>query len=182
MKALLPKWRPSEGKRFHDVNPHPVRSAFRQITSFILPVTVLILVPWLIEDDFSVKQDGWSLARALLMLAGMKLLSATVYLFMTIGKGTLAPWFPTGKLVVTGPYRCVRNPMILGVMAILAGESLLLRSASLLAWLILFFFINQLFFLVYEEPSLEKRFGEEYRSYKKKVPRWIPDPRCLLRK
>ena len=100
MKALLPKWRPSEGKRFHDVNPHPVRSAFRQITSFILPVTVLILVPWLIEDDFSVKQDGWSLAGALLMLAGMKLLSATVFLFMTIGKG-MGCGFPISGLVST---------------------------------------------------------------------------------
>ena len=48
----------------------------------------------------------------------------TVKLFVTVGQGTLAPWDPTSKLVVRGPYSHVRNPMITGVACILAGEAL----------------------------------------------------------
>jgi protein-S-isoprenylcysteine O-methyltransferase Ste14 len=45
---------------------------------------------------------------------------------------------------------------------------------NLFIWAIIFFIINNVFFLIYEEPNLEKRFGEQYRKYKKEVPRWIP--------
>ena len=101
-------------------------------------------------------------------------MALTIFRFITIGKGTLAPWFPTGKLVVTGLYKYVRNPMIIGVLMVLPGEAIAVLSLSILLWMFIFFLINHLFFLLYEEPNLEKRFGEEYSSYKKRVPRWIP--------
>jgi protein-S-isoprenylcysteine O-methyltransferase Ste14 len=59
----------------------------------------------------------------LLMLAGLSLVVKTVRLFAVVGKGTLAPWDPPKNLVVEGPYRYVRNPMITGVLTILLGES-----------------------------------------------------------
>src|SRR5437879_1577441 len=66
--------------------------------------------------------------------AGLTLMVRTISLLATVGKGTLAPWDPTRRLVVRGPYRRVRNPMISGVMAVLLGEAALLGSPSLLLW------------------------------------------------
>jgi protein-S-isoprenylcysteine O-methyltransferase Ste14 len=146
----------------------------KQISSLILPVTVLILVPAAIEKDITIKNIPAFVAGVLLMLAGALLLCLTIYNFIIIGKGTLAPWFPTGKLIVTGVYRYVRNPMISGVLIILLGESIAILSLSIFAWMILFFLINNVFFLVYEEPNLGKRFGKDYLDYKKNIPRWIP--------
>ncbi len=71
-------------------------------------------------------------------------------------------------------YAYVRNPMILGVIIVLLGESLVISSWSIFAWAILVFLINTVYFIFSEEPGLQKRFGEEYREYKRNVPRWIP--------
>ena len=84
------------------------------------------------------------------------------------------PWDPTRKLVVAGAYRYVRNPIILSVIILLAGEALFFGSYGIAVLAILFFVINSLYFIFSEEPGLEKRFGEAYREYKKNVPRWIP--------
>ena len=66
----------------------------------------------------------------------------TISLFARVGQGTLAPWDPTQRLVVLGPYRHVRNPMISGVLAILLGEAALLGSPPLLVWFGAFFAVN----------------------------------------
>jgi len=76
--------------------------------------------------------------------------------------------------VVFGPYRSVRNPMIGSALLVLLGESIAFGSIGIFAWFVLCFGANHLFFVFWEEPALEKRFGEEYRVYKKNVPRWIP--------
>ena len=91
-----------------------------------------------------------------------------------MGEGTLAPWMPTKKLVISGLYRYVRNPMILGVLLVLWGESILFCSYRIAIWLVVFFIINHLYFSLFEEPGLIKRFGREYVEYKKNVRRWIP--------
>jgi len=155
-----------------------------QIKSFILPVTVLLIVPLTILWSTGGFQPGWGFRLpwdpvliaigAVLMGYGLYLLSVTIQLFVNIGKGTLAPWAPTRKLVVIGPYRYVRNPMISGVLITLLGETIVFGSAGLLIWFACFFTLNYAYFMLSEEPGLEKRFGEEYRRYKKNVPRWIP--------
>jgi len=98
----------------------------------------------------------------------------TVSLFATEGKGTLAPWDPPAHLVVRGPYRFVRNPMISGVILIILAESLILRSLPLAEWAGTFLLINMIYIPLFEEPFLEQRFGEEYRSYKRHVRRFLP--------
>jgi protein-S-isoprenylcysteine O-methyltransferase Ste14 len=98
----------------------------------------------------------------------------TVSLFATVGDGALAPWDPPRRLVVRGPYRYVRNPMISGVLSILLGEAILLGSVPLLVWFVIFFTLNALTMPLIEEPLLESRFGSEYVTYKRNVPRWIP--------
>ena len=150
----------------------------------LLPGTVTVLVPAaiLVLDDGS--EIGWGLdgvAAALPVLLGLALIGSglalwawTVRLFARIGKGTLAPWDPTRHLVVEGPYGHVRNPMITGVLAVLLGESALFGSPGLLIWTAAFFAVNHAFFLLSEEPGLERRFGDQYREFRRNVPRWIP--------
>lgn len=146
----------------------------KHLFSLILPVTVLILVPLWIEDDFSNNNIYALIGGSILILAGLLVIVLTISAFIRIGKGTLAPWSPTKKLVVTGIYAHVRNPMISGVLTVLLGESLAILSLSIFIWAIAFFIINNIYFLMYEEPNLGERFGEDYRQYKSKVPRWIP--------
>jgi protein-S-isoprenylcysteine O-methyltransferase Ste14 len=91
-----------------------------------------------------------------------------------MGQGTLAPWEPTQKLIIEGPYRYCRNPMISGVFFMITGEGLMLFSSTILAWAVGFFIINTVYFIFVEERSMMQRFGSDYLKYKKNVPRWLP--------
>jgi protein-S-isoprenylcysteine O-methyltransferase Ste14 len=145
----------------------------KQIFSFILPVSVLVAVPLWIEKNQTLHFGFHLFAGLALILLGLTMMVITISSFIRIGKGTLAPWSPTKKLVIKGPYRYVRNPMILGVMTVLLGEAISLWSKNILLWAGIFFLINTVYFILYEEPNLEERFGEEYCIYKKYVPRWL---------
>jgi protein-S-isoprenylcysteine O-methyltransferase Ste14 len=160
-------------------------SAWRHAVAIaLLPGTVTIVVPAVIlatGDGPTAGFGGTGALQALTILAGAALIAAglalwawTVQLFDRIGRGTLAPWDPTHHLVVAGPYRHVRNPMISGVLAVVLGEGLALGSTGILIWAAAFFAINTIYFIASEEPGLERRFGEEYREYKANVPRWLP--------
>ena len=137
---------------------------------------VTIAVPALILASGEGPTFGWALgvAGALLIAAGLAMWVWTVRLFARIGQGTLAPWDPPERLVVEGPYRHVRNPMITAVLAVLLGEAALFGSVALLVWAAGFFVVNWVWFVGEEEPGLERRFGEEYRAYQRAVPRWLP--------
>lgn len=151
-----------------------MKNVFKQLLSLILPITVLILIPLSIEDNFSVEFTFISLIGLLLLLIGLFVMILTISTFIRIGKGTLAPWSPTRKLVIVGIYGYVRNPMILGVLTVLLGESIIFKSINIFIWFIIFFVVNNVYFTAYEEPDLVKRFGSEYEEYKRKVRRWIP--------
>ncbi len=155
----------------------------KQLRALLLPLTVAGLVPaWLLHSNGT--NPGWplshpwdwlSLAGGLLLLGcGLALLIWTISAFARIGGGTLAPWDPPRKLVVRGVYRHVRNPMISGVFAVVLGEALLFRSTALVQWFLFFVLLNLIYIPLLEEPGLARRFGEDYRIYKKNVPRWIP--------
>ncbi|AHG88283.1 phospholipid methyltransferase [Gemmatirosa kalamazoonensis] len=149
----------------------------------LLPVMMAGLVPqWLLRANREVDTRwppgalgvGGRVLGALLLVAGFALFAWCVTLFARVGKGTLAPWDPTTRLVAVGPYRYVRNPMITSVCTMLAGQALLVGSRVLGLWFATFLVLNHLFFLAIEEPGLEERFGEPYREYRRRVPRWIP--------
>ncbi|HET7612977.1 MAG TPA: isoprenylcysteine carboxylmethyltransferase family protein [Gemmatimonadaceae bacterium] len=114
---------------------------------------------------------------ALVFVAGFALFAWCVALFARVGEGTLAPWDPTRRLVVVGPYRYVRNPMITGVLAMLVAESIYFGSRVLAIWAATFFVINTVYFVLLEEPGLESRFGESYAGYRSAVGRWLPTGR-----
>ncbi len=151
-----------------------MNSVLKQLFSLILPISVLILIPLTIENNFSIGFTFYSIIGFFLVCIGLYILILTISTFIRIGKGTLAPWSPTIKLIIKGMYGYVRNPMIMGVLCVLIGESLALLSLSISIWAIIFFFINNVWFVAYEEPNLEKKFGDEYILYKKNVRRWVP--------
>jgi protein-S-isoprenylcysteine O-methyltransferase Ste14 len=149
----------------------------------LLPFVVTVVVPrWLLGTDAA--SAGWGgapavdalsrMAGGVVFASGFALFAWCVTLFARVGGGTLAPWDPTRRLVAVGPYRHVRNPMISGVLLMLIGEALLWRSGALALWAGAFLLINHTYFLLSEEPGMERRFGESYRVYRSHVPRWIP--------
>lgn len=150
----------------------------------LLPFMVAVVLPaWLLRACAALDSRwpaGSPLAWVALptgvvcMLAGLALLGWCVGLFARVGQGTLAPWNPTRRLVVVGPYRYTRNPMISGVALLLLGQALCWGSWVLGLWAGLFVLINHTFFVLAEEPGLERRFGAPYREYKANVPRWLP--------
>jgi protein-S-isoprenylcysteine O-methyltransferase Ste14 len=160
-------------------------SRWRQARAIaLLPGMVTIVVPALILMLGDGPRFGWELHAPLdalmialgvvLVAAGFSLWFWTVQLFARIGNGTLAPWDPTQKLVAEGPYRHVRNPMIAAVTAVLLGEAAILGSPGILVEAAVFAGVNHLWFVIGEEPGLERRFGESYSEYRRSVPRWVP--------
>jgi protein-S-isoprenylcysteine O-methyltransferase Ste14 len=156
----------------------------RHLASIILlPFMVVVVVPsWLLDSSTEVDYR-WSGPAPVLVGRGLGLLICAaalllfvwcVALFARVGRGTLAPWDPTKRLVAVGPYRHIRNPMISAVAALLLGEALYFGSAVLAGWSMLFIVMNHIYFLVLEEPGLERRFGAAYADYKRSVPRWLP--------
>jgi len=94
--------------------------------------------------------------------------------FAIHGLGTPAPVAPPQKLVVTGLYRYVRNPMYVSVVAIILGQALLFGDWRLVVYGAVFWLACHAFVLVYEEPTLRRKFGAQYEGFCANVPRWIP--------
>src|SRR5271157_3822009 len=147
------------------------------IVTIVIPATIL----WLSGTDSFGLWRSVPASRVVLpviggicICLGLLLMVATIRLFVTVGKGTLAPWEPTQRLVVQGVYRHVRNPMISGVILVLLGESLLTASLPLSCWFLVATLVNAAYIPLSEEPGLVKRFGGEYLTYKRNVPRWVP--------
>jgi protein-S-isoprenylcysteine O-methyltransferase Ste14 len=158
--------------------------ALRHLLSILLlPTMVAVVIPQWILRAYAASDSRWPPVAAsmiprtlgiILIVAGVGLVAWCITLFARVGKGTLAPWDPTSRLVAVGPYQYTRNPMITGVLATLIGEALFTGSRIIGTWALLFLVINQVHFLLVEEPGLEARFGAAYRDYKASVPRWIP--------
>jgi protein-S-isoprenylcysteine O-methyltransferase Ste14 len=114
------------------------------------------------------------IAGAGLTAAGSVVLITAFARFIRDGIGTPAPIAPTQQLVVRGPYRYVRNPMYLGVLLVLVAEAIIFPSHAFLVYIIFFFAVVNVFIVTYEEPALQKQFGESYKEYCRRVSRWIP--------
>jgi protein-S-isoprenylcysteine O-methyltransferase Ste14 len=158
-----------------------MKSVLRQLSSFIAPIVMSLVLPYLIlrlEHQSPIPlvtpMPGLFVVGLAISIAGFVLFIATVRMFILIGYGTIMPWDPTRKLIVVSLYGHVRNPMILSLIIVQAGEAALFASYGIAVLAILNFTINTVYFIFSEEPGLEKRFGAEYIEYKQNVPRWIP--------
>ena len=152
------------------------------LKAFILPALMLIVLPasihaaevrWGGRPWLTHSVAGW-VAGVLIGLAALALLVISIRLIIVYANTTVMPWTPSEKLVIRGPYRIVRNPMISGVVGMILAEGLLLGSPGILLLALAFFLGNTVYFIFSEEPKLEERFGEDYRRYKTNVRRWWP--------
>jgi protein-S-isoprenylcysteine O-methyltransferase Ste14 len=144
----------------------------------LVPGVVAGLVPWLVT--------GWrvrdplpfrlplQVVGSVLVAAGLIVLLHAFLRFVVEGVGTPAPVAPTERLVVGGLYRFVRNPMYLAVGTVIVGQALVLGRPVLLVYAAAFGAAVALFVRLYEEPTLERRFGGEYEAYRRAVPAWRP--------
>jgi len=155
------------------------------ISVLLFPVTVTVVVPALIVIPAHGRTPHFGTALTLglvtvgclLIAAGLGLMVWTVVLFDRLGEGTLGIGPVMGEpvhLVVRGPYRHVRNPMITGVLCILLGEAAVTASGSLLVWFAIFLAFQATAIRFWEEPHLVRRYGDEYVEFRRNVPRWIP--------
>ncbi|HEY3312882.1 MAG TPA: isoprenylcysteine carboxylmethyltransferase family protein [Anaerolineales bacterium] len=158
-----------------------MKGVLRHLSSFTAPFLLCLVVPYLIawqEQGSRVPAFASSRVQALIglliTLAAFVLLVANIRMFILIGNGTIMPWDPTRKLITGSLYAYVRNPMIMSVILVQVGEAVLFASRGIALLAGLNFLINTVYFILLEEPGLEKRFGAKYLEYKKNVPRWLP--------
>ena len=117
-----------------------------------------------------------------ILAIGLFLMIWAVLHFVRV-KGTPVPFNPPPKLVTTGPYAHVRNPMVTGVFVLLFGLGVLLRSISLVSiFTPLFILLNVWELKAVEERELERRLGKDYVEYKKRVPMFIPRLKARTKK
>jgi protein-S-isoprenylcysteine O-methyltransferase Ste14 len=141
----------------------------------VAPGVTAGLLPWLLTGWDS---NGWPLPvqaiGVLLIAGGAGVLLHAFARFVIEGLGTPAPVAPPEQLVVGGLYRYVRNPMYVAVASTIIGQALLLGRPVLFAYAALFLAAVAAFVHLYEEPTLTRRFGEEYAAYRRAVPAWLP--------
>jgi len=143
-------------------------------TLFGGPGIVLVVFPWLIARfRVPASEPAWvKCAAAGLIVLGLIPLLESIVRFVRVGRGTLMPNVPTERLVVSGLYRYVRNPMYVGDVVVLLGEAILFRSAWMCVYTVAIWAGFDLFIRKYEEPTLRKRHGAEYVEYCGRVGRW----------
>jgi len=139
------------------------------------------LVPWWLSHwELWPPFLGLELTRAVgavLIAAGIPGIVDSFARFAREGRGTPAPIAPTRHLVVSGLYRYVRNPIYVGVVAVIAGQAILFADRRVLLYAALVWLAFHLFVVAYEEPTLSRTFGAEYEAFRAHVPRWIPQPK-----
>ena len=139
------------------------------------PTIVAGLIPWLLTRWQSDHPPlVLRVAGVALLAAGGALVLETTARFALQGRGTPAPFAPPERFVARGSYRVTRNPMYVGVLALIIGQALLLGRDVLLLWAGAAAGLFHLFVVFHEEPELRKRFGEDYETYRARVGRWLP--------
>jgi protein-S-isoprenylcysteine O-methyltransferase Ste14 len=144
----------------------------------VAPFTLAGLVPWWVTQwGFRPAFFGVDLTRiigGILIIAGAPGIVDSFARFALEGLGTPAPIAPPEKLVVTGLYRYVRNPIYIAVVAVILGQALLFGDGRLLWYGALLWLFFHVWVVMIEEPTLKQTFGTEYESFRSNVPRWIP--------
>jgi protein-S-isoprenylcysteine O-methyltransferase Ste14 len=142
---------------------------------FLGPGPVIGLVPWWISGWRIVTPiAAWRYLGLLMIGVGLVPLADSIVRFVREGHGTPEPLHPTDTLVVSGLYRYVRNPMYLGVLLMIFGQAVFFASRSVAMYGAIAAAIMHAFVLGYEEPTLQRRYGDEYANFCHHVPRWFP--------
>ncbi|HZC53938.1 MAG TPA: isoprenylcysteine carboxylmethyltransferase family protein [Mycobacterium sp.] len=143
----------------------------------VVPGSVAGVVPWWLTGWRSGAADHPFPVRVLgvvLVAAGAGVLLHAFASFVIEGLGTPAPPAPTERLVIGGLYRYIRNPMYLAVLIVIIGQELLLARPVLFAYAAAVAAAVVSFVYGYEQPTLTRRYGEQYEHYRRDVPAWWP--------
>jgi|SRR5579859_15311 len=141
----------------------------------VAPGTMAGLAPWAISGWRLRAQDPTlRLTGALGIALGLAILVECFARFALQGRGTPAPLAPPDRLVVSGSYRWVRNPMYLAVLALVLGQAALFADGRVFVYGLGFWLVSHAFVVLYEEPSLRRAFPTEFPTYAASVPRWLP--------
>jgi protein-S-isoprenylcysteine O-methyltransferase Ste14 len=146
--------------------------------SYVIFATMFVILSFLMDGLFKFPQFPPVPINIFLFIplisVGLLLIFWSQFNFLKV-KGTPVPFNPPPKLVITGPYAYVRNPMVSGIFILLFGLGFAFKSISLLfVFAPLFILINVMELKAIEEPELEMRLGKDYLEYKKKTPMFFP--------
>jgi protein-S-isoprenylcysteine O-methyltransferase Ste14 len=135
------------------------------------------LLPYLLNYwHFRRPLPYWVIAQSagvLLICAGLVPIVSSFIEFLE-AEGTPIPAASPPRLVVSGFYRYVRNPIYAGFLAVLLGQVLLFGSLGLLQYTLAAWCVGAAAARWYEEPRLTRKFGAEYQAYRRAVPAWLP--------
>ena len=137
----------------------------------ILPGTMGFILPLVV-----VKPDGAAIVDPLgsaVVVVGSLLLLWCVREFLVVGEGTLAPWWPPKRLVMSGPFRWSRNPIYVAMALIALGWAMAYRSQALMIYAGVLIAAFHIRILVGEEPTMARHFGDVWKTYVERVPRWL---------
>jgi protein-S-isoprenylcysteine O-methyltransferase Ste14 len=110
-------------------------------------------------------------AGTLIAVAGGALAIVAERRFKAVGTN-VPPWRPALALATDGVYDRLRNPMYVGLLLLVAGIGFGCASAWTFALLVPMALTLHYGVVLREERYLEAKFGEDYRRYKARVPRW----------
>ena len=140
------------------------------------PYAGALLVGWWLEHHFHSLPLDWGAATRplgwLLVSTGLALFGWTLMTFWR-HRTTVNPYKAASSLCTGGPFRFSRNPIYVGDWFILAGVSLLLATAWPLLFAPLIWLTLRYGVIRHEESHLEAKFGDEYRTYRSRVRRWL---------
>ncbi|WP_176544923.1 methyltransferase family protein [Bacillus cereus] len=148
--------------------------------NFFIPCFFGIIIPGILQLRIKIKiinntyffQDELKVGSIILGILGLGLMFISAKIIYSDLDTPL--WDkPPSKLVKYGPYKYTRNPMTMGMLIVLMSESIFFNSFILLIWFLIFFMISQILIIKIEEPSLSKKFGDEYTIYQIQTPRWF---------
>jgi|SRR5271155_999430 len=162
------------------LTPRPPRWVYLGTIMFtvVVPGSVVGLVPYLISRwELRPPLFGFGPGRWIgfaMFVVAVPPFADFLTRFVREGHGTPAPIAPTGRLVVGGVYRHVRNPAYIAAIAMLVGQALFLGNLGVLEYAFVVALGFHLFAILYEEPTLRGTFGSDYLDYCRSVPRLIP--------
>jgi len=168
-----------------------MKDTLRYILGYCIGFLIfVVLIPYglfelsQIDPIIKIKWPDYLIIRVILSLpffiVGLLfMIWSNLYLFF-IGKGGPTDGFNiaitprTKKLVVTGPYRYCRNPMVFGAFCLYFSLGFFMLSLLCLIVLMVFILLIILYLRKTEEKRLVKDFGNEFIEYKRKVPMLFP--------
>jgi protein-S-isoprenylcysteine O-methyltransferase Ste14 len=142
--------------------------------TLVVPGTLAVYVPLLIANTRSPASGPIFAIAVAVLVVGAAVYGRCVWDFASFGRGTPAPIDAPRKLVVRGLYRYTRNPIYVGVLAVILGWALLFRAAPWVIYALIVGMCFHLFVVLYEERHLRRNFGSEYDEYCARVERWVP--------